>query len=121
MGPHTVKRLIAKINITLFLYAHYMTVINYETIKKGMKLKINWKEYEVKEVIIPRDDIEDRMRHVLDARQGITEEKVIRDFVLHNGTDEFILKVRDKPTYFWNTKFGFREEDLIKVNKVEVV
>ncbi len=95
---------------------------DFAKLHKGMHLCINGIKYSIKKIIIPADDIEDRMRHVLETRQHISEPAVIRDFILQDiEGDEYVLKVRDKPTFFWNTKFGFCEEDFIKIERIEVV
>jgi hypothetical protein len=98
-----------------------MTPHDYAQLQKGARLRINGHAYTIKEVIVPAQDIEDRMRRFL---QVVRDEKssVIVDFCLIDGQGEkYMLKIRNKPTYFWNTKFGFREEDLIVIKSVEVV
>jgi hypothetical protein len=99
-----------------------MSPQEYTGLQKGMTLLINGLHYAIKEIIIPADHVEDRMRQFLDTVQGVKEEKVVLDFRLHDDNgEEYILKIRDQPTYFWNVKFGFREEDLIEIESIEVV
>jgi hypothetical protein len=98
-----------------------MDSTKFQALKKGSIIKINGKAYTVIEVIIPADNIEDRARHVLYTVQRKKEPALIRDFRLRDeeGKD-YILKVVDKPVYFWDASIGFREEGLIEIKKVEV-
>jgi len=94
----------------------------FTSVKKGSTLVINKKPYTILEVIIPDDDIEDRMRHVLTVVQGAQEPAFVCDFKLVDARGkEYMLKVVDQPVYFWDLSIGFREEGLLPFDTVEVV
>ena len=98
-----------------------MGVEKLRLLKKGSKLIINNKSYNVIDIIIPAEDIEDRARHVLNAVQHVKEPDFVRDFKLKDRFGkEYMLKVVDRPTYFWDLNIGFREEGLIDIESIEV-